>query len=186
MVCHGGMTLTKKMVITMNKKTIAISIIGLLIIAAAIYIYIDNSKITVENVKVVSKVNESNPTLYELSYDLNLDKHYDIIDCEYALLSEKGDYLGYGKTFLNNSKSGKIHINEYVSVTRNSKGELNSYTFNNSSDSNSYNFTDINEFPKPAKIQIRVYDQKFNINLKNDKGEFTQNPLFGKNFDIEF
>ena len=172
----------------MNKKYIII-IILIIIASLGAYYYYNYNGVSVKNVALVGKTSESNPTPYELNYTLDLKKTYKVLDCQYALISENGTFIGYGSKKIENTKDVPIFIgkefkiNSLCTMNRNNKGEYNKFITN--PELGTYDLNNHDEFPVPKKVQIRIYAEKFDPNKKNPNGTFSQKPIYSEVFDVK-
>ncbi len=97
---------------------------------------------------------DSNGTQYQLSFMLRSVRSFEFLDCEYRILSEDNQEIASGSTIMKNITDGTFTINE----TLNNTGEDSSKT--------------------PKGIEIRIYQEQFNPQLKNDDGTYKQNVFF--------
>ena len=124
-------------------------IIGLLI-AVAMLMYIGSTMFYNTGLGITDlSVEEKDSNQYQVNYMLRSVRSFDYLDCEYALLDENGKEIGRAKTEFNNLTDGSFMVNQTVNTTQKAKG-----------------------------IQIDIYTEKFNPELKNTDGTFAQNPFF--------
>lgn len=102
--------------------------------------------------------NNSNDAQYELSYILRSVRSFDYIDCEYAIISDDGQKIGTGSTIMENITDGSFTINETINKTDTSK--------------------------KAKSVEIKIYTEKFNPELKNPDGTPSQKVFFEQTMDV--
>jgi hypothetical protein len=98
---------------------------------------------------------------YDLSYMLRSVRSFEFLDCEYTVVSEDGQEIASGSTILTNIVDGTFTINE---------------TLNKTTDDSS---------KKPKEVQIKIFTEKFDPNLKNADGTTSQNTFFEQKFQVE-
>ena len=102
--------------------------------------------------------NNSDHNQYELSYILRSVRSFEYIDCEYVLISEDGQQIGTGSTIMQNITDGSFTINETINKTDSSKAA--------------------------KKVEIKIYKEKFNPELKNSDGSPSQKAFFEQTMDV--
>ena len=102
---------------------------------------------------------DTSDTQYQLSYMLRSVRSFDYVDCEYTVLSEDGQVIATGNTILNDIADGSFQINETLNKT---KPDL-----------------------KAKGVEIRIYEEPFNPELKNDDGSYAQEEFFIQRFVID-
>lgn len=102
--------------------------------------------------------NSSDNNQYKLSYILRSVRSFEYIDCEYTILSEDGQPIGTGSTIMENITDGSFTINETINKTDASK--------------------------TAKKVEIKIYTEKFNPELKNSNGTSSQKVFFEQTMDV--
>lgn len=101
---------------------------------------------------------DSDDNQYDLSFILRSVRSFDYLDCEYMLISDDGQQIATSSTILTNITDGSFPINETLKSNDSSK--------------------------VPKKLQIRIYTEKFNPELKNSDGSPSQEVFFEQTMDV--
>jgi len=137
-----------------NKQLIA------LLIAAGMLFYIGNTMFynTGLGITDLNVENNSDGTQYEVSYMLRSVRNFEFLDCEYSLLTEDNQEIATGSTTLTNITDGSFNITETLSSNDSSK--------------------------VPKQIDIRIYQEKFNPEQKNEDGSYSQDVFFEQKIQL--
>ena len=124
-------------------------VIGMLI-AVAMLMYIGTTMFYNTGLGITDlNIEEKDSNQYQINYMLRSVRSFDYLDCQYVLLDENGKEVGRANTKFENLKDGSFTVNETANTTQ-----------------------------KAKEIQIDIYTEKFNPELKNADGTFAQNPFF--------
>lgn len=131
------------------------------IIAMVVFMYIgftmyNNTGLGITDFKLEEKNSDNNQ--YELSYILRSVRSFEYIDCEYTILSEDGQQIGTGSTIMKNITDGSFTVNETINRTDTSKAA--------------------------KKVEIKIYTEKLNPELKNSNGTPSQKVFFEQTMDV--
>lgn len=102
---------------------------------------------------------ETSDTQYQLSYMLRSVRSFDYVDCEYSVLSDDGQVIATGNTIFKDIADGSFQVNETLDKT---KPDL-----------------------KAKGVEIRIYLEPFNPDLKNSDGSYAQKEFFVQRFVID-
>lgn len=97
---------------------------------------------------------DSNGTQYQLSFMLRSVRSFEFLDCEYRLLSEDNQEIAKGSTIFKDIKDGTFTINETLNKTTDDSSKI------------------------PKEVEIRVYQEKFDPQQKNEDGSYSQKVFF--------
>ena len=96
---------------------------------------------------------DSNGTQYDLSFMLRSVRSFEYLDCEYRILSEDNQEIAAGSTIFKNITDGTFTVNETLNKTG-------------------------NDSLTPKTVEIRVYQEKFDPQQKNNDGSYSQKVFF--------
>lgn len=147
----------------MKKKYFLTILIIIAIICFGIFYYLtEYNTIDVKDVKITENGNDS----YEVSFILISKVNFDLLDCGCSLFDVNGNYIGYGEYILENinQENNTLQVKCNASIS----DEILS---------NNTNVT-------PEKLKIIIYDELFNSDLKDERGNFKQKPVFSTTIDI--
>lgn len=103
---------------------------------------------------------DSNGTQYDLSFMLRSVRSFEYLDLEYTLFSEDNQQIATGSTIMTNITDGSFTINETLNKTNEDSSKV------------------------PKEVEIRIYEEKFNPELKNDDGTYSQRVFFEQRLPI--
>lgn len=127
-----------------------------LVIAAAMLMYIGTTMFYNTGLGTTDlSIDEKDTNQYQINYMLRSVRSFDYLDCEYVLLDDAGKEVGRANTIFKDIKDGSFTVNQSVNTTQ-----------------------------KPKQLQIKIYTEQFNPELKNSDGTSAQNPFFEQKTDI--
>ena len=103
---------------------------------------------------------DSNGTQYNMSFMLRSVRSFEYLDLEYTLFSEDNTEIATGSTIMTNITDGTFVINKTLDKTTEDSSKV------------------------PKELEIRVYEEKFNPELKNDDGTYSQKVFFEQRIPI--
>ena len=129
--------------------------------ALSLFFTFDHSGLTTMDVSM-EKSNYDDDT-YELTYVLMSSRTYNELDCRFVLYDANDNVITFGGTFLGLTHEGSFNINETITISHETNENI---TFN------------------PKRVEIDVYDEKFDSNLRNEDGSYSQKPIYNKTHEI--